>query len=93
MFAGYISKHAVHVGNQKAVYANVMEEMDRKKSAKYAWFHFIKEYFTQYQALTRNFHENSYRNKKEEKVINSNIYLNIAEELKAGTDELLFLKK
>lgn len=31
MFAGYISKHAVHVGNQKAVYANVMEEMDRKK--------------------------------------------------------------
>lgn len=93
MFAAYMTKHTVHIGNQKSVYINMTEEIDRKKGAKYVWYHCIKEYLSQYQSLTRIFHENSYKQKKEDKISNNNIYLNIAEELKTGTDELLFLKK
>lgn len=42
----------------------------------------IKEYLAQIQAVARYFHESSYKLAKQDPILNKNIYLNIAEELK-----------
>ena len=69
------------------------DEIDRKKKQKNVLYSVLKEYFTQYSNLTRDFHEKSYKISRNENMNQSNKLINMGEELKDGFEELVFLRK
>ena len=56
-----MKKHDAHALNQIKVIESIFEEIDRKKKHKYVLYHILKEYFTQYCNLTKDFHDKSYK--------------------------------
>ncbi len=53
----------------------------------------LRDYFDNFASLCKDLYERSYKFSKSEKQMNPNPMINMREELKAGIDEMIFLRK